>query len=824
MTKAGVVLRLVASSYFHSASGGVVIRVISLVVLYLILCQSSVGRTVRDVGSVPTELSSSVVGPPALCVAAHRCGMISLAVNNNGTFGTGHTMIPHADCFTGEFVPSCEYPRGSEGSYLSVGALWVGGVIDGDTLVSCGADGWNGTGEFFPDESPFGDMIYRSTLDSTASDHRIAVSEEDYIAVYTDTYIEEVARDYFGRPHMPLGIEVTQSSYAWSCQPAEDFVLINFQIKNISSNSIGDLYLGVFVDADICIDCRGTYGFGDDVSGFVGSIPLAYGSTVVDDTVQMGWSADDNGDFNRYPRMSSVTGALMLNPHPGETGFSFNWWVSNGHSSLDYGPRERSGVGAWQEEFRDFGTGGWGTPEGDGNKYYMLRNGEIDHDQIFTSTIWDRDTLWQEQGGSHFYWLTLDVSDGYDTRYLMSYGPYESLYPGETLTLTLAYVAGTKLHVDGSNGELYLPLSPDTYFANLDFSDFFLNAKWASWVYDNPGVDTDGDGFAGKQIMVGSHSLYVEGDGVPDFSAPTAPPPPVFWLEPGVRSIRVRWNGLQSETTTDIFSQVNDFEGYRVYLSSTTVPTSFSVIASYDLENYSKLVWNSESSEWENSLYPFAIGQLRCLYGSSCEDTTFDPLAYTRSAPYLHPQFPDSLFYFRPVGNNVSDLGVGVSIRKVCPDQPYPSSLDTAQVSPDELTADGYLKYFEYEIIVESLLPDRCYSIAVTAFDFGWPALGTQSLESSCGSVSKEACPLLHCCQGAERGNANGDSDETVDIVDIAYLVDYLFGLPLGQPPTCLEEANTNGDVEEAVNISDITYLIDYLFGIPLGPAPPPCP
>jgi hypothetical protein len=79
------------------------------------------------------------------------------------------------------------------------------------------------------------------------------------------------------------------------------------------------------------------------------------------------------------------------------------------------------------------------------------------------------------------------------------------------------------------------------------------------------------------------------------------------------------------------------------------------------------------------------------------------------------------------------------------------------------------------------------------------------------------------CCQGV-RGNANGDDNEDVNISDITYLVDYLFGTPLGPAPPCKEEGNANGDENEDVNISDITYLVDYLYGTPLGPAPPACP
>ena len=56
------------------------------------------------------------------------------------------------------------------------------------------------------------------------------------------------------------------------------------------------------------------------------------------------------------------------------------------------------------------------------------------------------------------------------------------------------------------------------------------------------------------------------------------------------------------------------------------------------------------------------------------------------------------------------------------------------------------------------------------------------------------------------------------------YLIEYLFGIPLGPAPFCLAEGNVNGDIEEKINIGDVTYLVEYLFGSPLGPAPQPCP
>jgi hypothetical protein len=56
--------------------------------------------------------------------------------------------------------------------------------------------------------------------------------------------------------------------------------------------------------------------------------------------------------------------------------------------------------------------------------------------------------------------------------------------------------------------------------------------------------------------------------------------------------------------------------------------------------------------------------------------------------------------------------------------------------------------------------------------------------------------------------------NETVDISDLTYLVEYLFGG--GPPPPVPQAADVDGSQE--LNISDLTYMVDYLFGG--GPAP----
>ena len=155
--------------------------------------------------------------PPATCYAIHDVGRIVLSVNNNGVIG--QRGVGSSACFEPVRVfYSCQFPSKMYVDYLSYVSLWVGAVVDNDTLVSTSypPSKWYATGEMWPDPPPDGEIQYRSTVIDDDDIRRGAVSEQDYIAVYTDTLRRET-RDYIHRRiHKPLYVEITQRSYAWS--------------------------------------------------------------------------------------------------------------------------------------------------------------------------------------------------------------------------------------------------------------------------------------------------------------------------------------------------------------------------------------------------------------------------------------------------------------------------------------------------------------------------------------------------------------------------------------------------------------------------------
>jgi hypothetical protein len=460
-------------------------------------------------------------GTPAREQKTHKVGNIWLTVSNFGFFGNDEQSDLRG---TDQWLPKCEFPAGSGVDYLFQGALWIGGVVENDTFVSVGADGWQHDNEMFPcTETAVPCLI--DSLSTTSSDSIIAaraISEQDYVAVYTDTFTSET----YNHPdmpaeHRPMGIEVTQRSYSWSYSYAEDFVIFDFSIKNIrdahfqDQETIRDVYLAVYIDGD----CLGPNtdlhdGAQDDVTGFQEKTVDVFGDSI---TINLAWIADYYGS-DAAVGVSGVR--IVRTPNP-DLRVSYNWWLSDTNIQRDWGPCVAG-------DPNDV----CGTPSGDLKKYRIMSNGYFDPDQITVAE--------QIPAGTPYE----------DTRFLLSFGPFD-IAPGDTLPVTLAYVCGANF-----------VRSPGVF----NFADVAANAVWAARVYDIPGVDTDGDGYRGEFRMENGDTIWVEGDGVPDFAGPPPPEPPRATAVPGENKVTIHW-ARNAEFSVDPFTRIVDFTGYRIYRS-----------------------------------------------------------------------------------------------------------------------------------------------------------------------------------------------------------------------------------------------------------------
>ncbi len=359
------------------------------------------------------NLSNSHAGriaqtPPYTQSKIHDVGNMRLAITNFGEIGSRGRQ------------PSGEFPAHSNIEHLFMGALWIGALVDNDTLVSFGFDGWQNWSELFPGFTEQDSISERTNRPGFPHHDPFAFSEEDFIAVYSDTNLS-----FAWEGHKPLGVEITQKSYAWSRPGIEDFVILEYHLKNISarlgrSRGFHKFFLGFYVDGDCGLTSIPNY-FADDVTGFSRV-------TVANDTLDVAWIMDDDGDNGLTP---SLAGMTVLNAKGRVV--SYNWW----DPPTDWGPSNPNNPNDYA-----------GHPDTDAKKYRIMSNGEIDPNSTDAQ-------------------FPPEFLNGIDIRYLLSAGPYE-LAPDSTIKVAFAYVGGEPVG------------------ATTAFDDLFNNVKSARGVYENP--------------------------------------------------------------------------------------------------------------------------------------------------------------------------------------------------------------------------------------------------------------------------------------------------------------------------------------------------
>jgi hypothetical protein len=268
---------------------------------------------------------------PATQLVVHRAPNINLSVTNYGFLGSQGGDI---DDFEGIFdpAPGAMFPAYSDLDYLFQGAIWVGAEIDTvdqygnpvlDTLVSIGNDGWWGSVfELFP---PIGGAIWRDQI----------ISDEDILALYNDT-----CTGYFvvpdpidQRPHIPLGIEITQYTKAWSSPDYNELIILDYIIENIGPRYLHNTWIGIYYDGDVLHYSQGgQQGAQDDICGYT-----QHGDYGI------GWIVDNDGqpDDTVFNELSptGVLGLILLGSTAPGLETNFNWWISNVNSAYDWGPQ-----------------------------------------------------------------------------------------------------------------------------------------------------------------------------------------------------------------------------------------------------------------------------------------------------------------------------------------------------------------------------------------------------------------------------------------------------------------------------------------------------
>lgn len=711
----------------------------------------------------PRPLGKTAADQPVYETRLHYVGQVWFAITTYGLIGTegsNRVVQKDQDVLGISYSPSFEFPAGTRNEYLYAGGLWVGGIVGTDTLVdipingiSASQDEWNGYDTISETSSQRTSQYYDPN----------AVAEQEFTATFYDTLILNSTDEVEGRAHKPIHLEVRQRSYAWSDRFSRQFVIMEYWIKNIGSRPVSKMTFGMFMDADVWNDNTqsGTEGSGDDISGWLGSAP-SLADPNVRDSMNITWVADNDGDpvGGSYPLFSprGVVGLRVLRA-PAVEDLSFNWWLISATAAQEWGP-VKAGARA------PAGGGGLGAPEGDRNRYYVMTNGERDYGQLETaidhSAQGYRPPL---RGGA------CDVADGLDTRQLISVGPMvDPLLPGYSVPFVIAIMGGNNFHTDPNN--TIDCQNPTKTFSTFSFDDLVFAGTWASWIYDTPGFDSDNDGYRGEYHLIecdstvnglsyGCDTVYYTGDigappgpnaapsvaakttaptltpeldSLPDFAGPAPPPCPSISIETRPTEIVVRWSGREPETSRDPLTRMPDFEEYRMYAARINTPDQYSLIASWDRDDYNIFEYDPEPpGSWVRVGEPVELSVLKQRYGQN-----FDPTLYP--SPSTVNCFEDTVYddvgnflntrclYFTPQGFNQSneyvDGTTGGIIRNII------------QRKGDSTIVDDFgdtLTFGYYEAVLTNLNPALGQYISVTAWDFGNPKQRLDPSESGGG-------------------------------------------------------------------------------------------
>ncbi len=471
-------------------------------------------------------------------------GQLGLTITNFGILGNGWNRMED-----GSIHPSCQYRQYTETKreqveHFSYAGLWLGGIVDGQRRVSTAiVDGVFESGdegfEFFADtQVKISSSISSTTQDSMAQYYSpLATSHQDIIVDFKDYGIISSDGQAITN-HNPLGLDIHLEAYSWNYSYADAFVILNYNFKNNSEDTIRNIYAGLWVDPSVAnfnytdyYTPGGGFTWYDNLDGFDES------------TDQMGFSRDiayqydadgDDGWAESYVGVSILGGSIPME----YINTYYNQWVWTNSNNSSY------------------------------PSYSMPVDDNARYDKLSSSV---------SKGTGPDY-----TSEGYPSAenswiFLVSGGPIGSLpsnidstswvlAPGDSCSLAFTVVCAR--WVPGSGGD-----SPERR------GNLYINYDWAQKAYDgedknrNNELD-DGEDKNDNQKM----DRYI---------LPAPPPTPDMKIVVESNNVILYWK-KNAESFLDPISQTEDFEGYKVYGARKTANESlneFSLLAEFDIEN-----------------------------------------------------------------------------------------------------------------------------------------------------------------------------------------------------------------------------------------------
>lgn len=505
-------------------------------------------------------------GPSAYAQALYEevvvdIGNVGVTVTNAGFFGKANVRNNP----TGP--PSFEFPLNSGIEHLFESGLWVGAVRS-DGIVTVRTAAVTTGGGYAPGSSGYevaqaSSIFSRSTLPTSDAFTRQAVSHLDLISAFEDTSSVLPGTSLpMPDPGGRLGMKVEVSSYAWNFPFTESFVILNFDIVNVSSAAWDSVYVGMFHDLVVrnintTTDTGGNF-FNKGGLGYVDSLTTSYAFNAggIEETL------------NTYGSIA-ILGSEWTDPSTGQKRFFHpavaDEYIADGMTPPTVNPRWWLFGG---------GTDDFSRPTTDEERYRRMAT-PFPNPALFPS-----DAAYEAEKEDWYDRLrtdgTLAVGNWIG---LTPMGPFPTVAPGDTLQVTFALVAALKPdEFQGQPGK-----SIDTEDSRALLAN---NIGWARRTY--AGEDNNFNG----RLDVGED---VNGNGVLDrYLIPEPPASPGVRVEferdaQGESVVALYWDEA-AERSVDPVTGIRDFEGYRVYRSnpgddrSGNILDAATLVAQYDRE------------------------------------------------------------------------------------------------------------------------------------------------------------------------------------------------------------------------------------------------
>jgi len=471
-------------------------------------------------------------------------GQLGLTVTNFGILGNGWNRMED-----GSIQPSCQYKQHTETfreqvEHFSYAGLWVGGIVNGQRRVSTAiVDGVFEAGdegfELFA-ESP---IIIQSSIASTTQDSMAqyyspyAVSHQDMIADFKD--YGTIPSDGLGvSNHNPLGLNIHLEAYAWNYSYADAFVILNYTFKNMSMDTIADIYAGIWSDASVAnfnytdyYTPGGGFTWYDNLDGFDRSVDEAGFERGI------GYQYDVDGDDGWAESYVGIS-ILGANVPMDYLHTNYHQWVWTNSNNSDY-PAYSMPI----DDNARYDKMSSRVPQGSGPEYTA-----------------------EGYPAAENSWLFLVSSGPLGSSPSTADSTSWSLAPGDSCSVAFTVVCAR--WTPGAGGD-----SP------AQRKNLYVNYDWAQKAYD--GEDKNRNNVLDEGEDANNNQI------IDRYILPAPPPSPNMEIMVESNKVTLYWQD-NAEAFLDPISQIADFEGYRVYGARKTANEAlgeFTLLSENDIKN-----------------------------------------------------------------------------------------------------------------------------------------------------------------------------------------------------------------------------------------------